>query len=25
VNEAKDACDYCDYSAICGRAWEAVR
>ena len=23
--KATDACDYCDYAAICGKAWEAVR
>ena len=25
VGKADEACQYCDYSAICGRAWEAVR
>ena len=23
--KASDACNYCDYPAICGKAWEAVR
>lgn len=25
VAKAEDACKYCDYPAICGRAWESVR
>ena len=25
VAKAEQACEYCDYSAICGRAWETVR
>lgn len=25
LGKASDACNYCDYPAICGKAWEAVR
>jgi RecB family exonuclease len=25
LGDATDACGYCDYPAICGKAWEAVR
>ena len=25
LTDAKQACEYCDYAAICGKAWEAVR